>query len=204
MANLIDVDGANVNPGPFGAPLEFGEAYCELSATGWIHAVSWSPSGNTLAYASHSSTVYFATFVKQGEPIVRTVRLHGLPMTSLVFVTEGACIGGGHDYNPTIFLHNNGSWAVNGVLDDEKKSKAVNTSSSVSKARELFTNKTRNAQDSKADADTLKTTHERPLFNMEVAEKANNKVTKISSVAMDGELVVWDIPAEISIDSLSL
>lgn len=49
-----DVDGSNVNAGPFASttgPLPFGEAYCELSALGWIHAVAWSPSGNSLAYA---------------------------------------------------------------------------------------------------------------------------------------------------------
>ena len=32
-------------------PLEFGEAYCELSSLGWIHAVAWSPSGESLAFA---------------------------------------------------------------------------------------------------------------------------------------------------------
>jgi WD40 repeat protein len=39
------------NAGPFTNPLEFGEAYCELSAGGWVTAVAWSPSGNTLAFA---------------------------------------------------------------------------------------------------------------------------------------------------------
>ena len=49
-----DVDGVNVDPGPFAAftgPLEFGESYLELSALGWVHAVAWSPSGTSLAYA---------------------------------------------------------------------------------------------------------------------------------------------------------
>jgi actin related protein 2/3 complex subunit 1A/1B len=50
-----DVDGTYVNPGPFASthgPLEFGEAYIELSAAGWVHSVAWSPSGNTIAYCS--------------------------------------------------------------------------------------------------------------------------------------------------------
>ncbi len=53
-----DVDGNEVNPGPFanfGGPVEFGETYVELSAAGWVHAVAWSPSGNILAYASKSN-----------------------------------------------------------------------------------------------------------------------------------------------------
>lgn len=47
------VDGNNVNAGPFGKPLEFGEAYCEISAFGWINAVAWSPCGDVLAFAGH-------------------------------------------------------------------------------------------------------------------------------------------------------
>lgn len=46
-----DVDGNEVNAGPFGSPLEFGEAYTEISALGWINAVAWSPSGSVLAFA---------------------------------------------------------------------------------------------------------------------------------------------------------
>jgi actin related protein 2/3 complex subunit 1A/1B len=48
-----DVDGTNVDAGPFAAslgPQSFGEVYVELSALGWIHAVAWSPSGNIIAY----------------------------------------------------------------------------------------------------------------------------------------------------------
>jgi actin related protein 2/3 complex subunit 1A/1B len=48
-----DVDGTNVDAGPFAnsvGPQSFGEAYVELSALGWIHAVAWSPSGNIVAY----------------------------------------------------------------------------------------------------------------------------------------------------------
>lgn len=53
-----DVDGTDVssiNPGPFTGttgPMEFGEAYVELNALGWVHAVAWSPSGLMIAYAS--------------------------------------------------------------------------------------------------------------------------------------------------------
>jgi hypothetical protein len=45
------------NAGPFASPLEFGEAYCELTAGGWVTAVAWSPSGSTLAFAGLSPSV---------------------------------------------------------------------------------------------------------------------------------------------------
>lgn len=47
-----DVDDSIVNSGPFPQPLAFGEVYCELSATCWVDAVAWSPSGQSLAFAS--------------------------------------------------------------------------------------------------------------------------------------------------------
>ena len=53
-----DLDGNNVDPGPFGTPLEFGEAYVEISALGWINAVAWSPSGNVLAFAGTSCLLW--------------------------------------------------------------------------------------------------------------------------------------------------
>jgi actin related protein 2/3 complex, subunit 1A/1B len=102
---VSDVDGDNVNPGPFASitgPLEFGEAYAELSALGWIHAVAWSPSGNVLAYSGHDSAVYFATLGVAAEPPVQVVRLNDLPICTLLFLSEKAIVCGGHDFNPLI------------------------------------------------------------------------------------------------------
>ena len=46
----------------FGSPLEFGEAYSEMTSNGWPN-VAWTPSGNTLVYGGHDSSIHFATFV---------------------------------------------------------------------------------------------------------------------------------------------
>lgn len=107
-----DVDGNEVNPGPFanfGGPVEFGETYVELSAAGWVHAVAWSPSGNILAYASHDSTVHFATMGVAAEPPVQVVRLNDLPFTSLLFLNESALLGAGYDFNPTLITSSQGT-----------------------------------------------------------------------------------------------
>lgn len=56
-----DVDDSIVNSGPFPQPLAFGEVYCELAATCWVDAVAWSPSGQSLAFASKiDSIILFA------------------------------------------------------------------------------------------------------------------------------------------------
>lgn len=150
-----DVDGTAVNPGPFSAgvgPLEFGEAYTELSALGWVHAVAWSPSGDVLAYTGHDSSVHFAdltTIRADVEPVVRTVRLSQLPLCSLLFVAEYALVGAGHDFNPALLTcstngDQEGTWSFFGYIDKEeaKDASAAAATSGVSAARELFKNKT--------------------------------------------------------------
>ena len=47
-----DVDGAVVNSGPYRQPLEFGEVYSEFTASCWVDAVAWSPSGQSIAFSS--------------------------------------------------------------------------------------------------------------------------------------------------------
>lgn len=204
-----DVDGNNVDPGPFGTPLEFGEAYCELSSLGWIHAVAWSPSGNVLAYAGHDSVVHFATLSQApAEPVVRSVRLSGLPCCSLLFLSDSALVGAGHDFSPNVYVKNSssGEWSFYDTLDKNKNSDSSSASisgSTVSSARELFLNKTVRGQESK-DSNTLSTSHERAISGMRICS-SGAKVTSMSTSGLDGNLVVWNLPSlEISMVSLGL
>lgn len=210
-----DVDGNNVNAGPFAAstgPLEFGEVYAELGALGWIHAVAWSPSGNILAYTGHDSSVHFAdlTSAARGpggefEPAVRTVRLSQLPLCALLFLSEHALVGAGHDFNPAIFTAGAaGTWSFFCHVDN-KTSKAgapaAASTDSVSAARELFKRKTTHGQDLKDDSDTLKTRHERAITSLRDASPAGSSssstgsITTISTSSLDGKLILWDLPA---------
>jgi actin related protein 2/3 complex subunit 1A/1B len=97
-----EVDGTRVDAGPFGVPQEFGEPYVELSAMGWVNAVAWSPSGSTLAFAGQDCSIHFATF-QGGNPVVQTIRFKELPLYKLLFVSDYAIIGAGHDYQPTAY-----------------------------------------------------------------------------------------------------
>jgi hypothetical protein len=58
-----------------------------------------------LAYAGHDSTIHIATLTS-ATPVVRTVRLQALPMTSLLFISETALAAAGHDFTPQIFTAN--------------------------------------------------------------------------------------------------
>lgn len=190
-----DVDGNSVISAPFPSPFEFGEAYVELSALGWVHAVAWSPSGNVIAFASHDSSLQFARLGESAEPVVYTVRLNDLPLTSLLFISEIALVGAGHDMNPALFV-NKGSWAFKTYLDKDDAKSSSNSeesASAVSKARDLFKNKAARGQDTKADGDVLKTKHERAIFSIQNASPRAGTVTKFSTTSLDGKVVLWDM-----------
>ena len=199
-----DVDGTNVNCGPFANPETFGESYCELSALGWVHAVAWSPSGSVLAYAGHDSSLHFATF-GGAEPVVRTVRLNDLPLSCLLFLSETALVGGGHDFNPLIFTANkSGEWSFFTSVDKESsKTSAVAATSATAAARDMFNARTKLGQTSKQEGDTLRTRHERPITSMQYASAKG--FSSISTSGLDGKLIVWNLPQlEINMASLGL
>ena len=189
-----DVDGdaaSDVNAGPFGKPVEFGEVYTELSTTAWINAIAWSPSGNTLAYASHDSAIHFATFPAGSDPVVQTIRFGDMPLRSLIFVAEGAVVAGGHDFNPRLYAKEGSTWAFSKKLDEKKVEKSAATSA-ISAARALFQNKTSRGQEAKAETDSLWTKHENAITSLYSAcpSGGDGVLTKISSSSLDGRVVV--------------
>eukprot|EP01036_Dinobryon_divergens_P029473 gene29473-38577_t len=194
-----DVDGTVVNPGPFAVanggpgPLEFGEAYCELSSLG------------------HDSSLQLATFANGSEPVVRTVRLHGLPLRSLLFLSEVAIIGGGDDLIPAIYTrsYQSGEWALLTTLDKLSPSSSsspppppppvraasastIETGSTTVSARELFKNKTVRGQD--VITDTLKSSHERPIDCIKSFVPSPGPITRVSTSSLDGKLILWNLP----------
>lgn len=195
-----DVDGEgvdNVISTPFARPVEFGEVYCELHASSWVNAVAWAPSGKVLAYASHDSAIHFATFGGSGDPVVQTIKFGDLPLRSLIFVAEKAVVAGGYDYNPVMFSSVGGKWSFKSKLDEKKTAEAVK-STGVASARALFQNKTSRGQESSKSKDTLWTKHENALDCIMDASKGNSfgdPLTSISTSALDGRLVVWDLMA---------
>lgn len=212
-----DVDGTNVDPGPFAAstgPVEFGETYLELSALGWIHAVAWSPSGNALAYAGHDSSLHVADLTTlQGagsEPVVHSIRLEQLPLCSLLFLSEGAVVGAGHDFNPTLYTRSSaGDWKFFTNVDKATENAAAaspaagGSSGGVSAARELFKNKSVRGQEGKQASDIIKTKHERPITVMKDATTGGAPISAISTSSLDGRLIVWNLPS-LEIDMATL
>ena len=158
-----------------------------------------------LAYASHDSCIHFASF-ESGEPVVQTVRFSELPLMSLLFVAEKAVVGGGHDFNPTMYTHENGQWSFKKKLDSKSEVKAA-AASSVGAARALFQNKTSRGQEASKEGDTLWTKHENVITCIRDTSPAGNvgPLRKISTSALDGRIVFWDLATlDVQLNALHL
>ena len=161
----------------------------------------------------HDSSLQLATFSQGAEPIVRTVRLQGLPLRSLLFLSEMAIVGGGDDLIPAIYTRSSqtGEWALLTTLDKlsstttsssvpppppppvrAASTSTIETGSTTSSARELFKNKTVRGQD--IVTDTLKSSHERPIDCIKSFVSSPGPITRVSTSSLDGKLIIWTLP----------
>ena len=191
----VDTEGVSCSP-HFQSPKEFGEIYAEMSCMGWVNAVAWSPSGHTLCYAGHDSSIHFVQF-NDGSPVVQTIRFSSLPIQSLLYISERGVLGGGHDFNPLLFGYSddNNKWEYKRNLE-ARKAAAVTTAAtgSVAAARALFQNKSTRGQDSKNDDDKLWTKHENTITCMQQADTSpTDGMTHVSTTSLDGSLVIWEL-----------
>eukprot|EP00607_Mallomonas_marina_P006383 CAMPEP_0182426400 /NCGR_PEP_ID=MMETSP1167-20130531/12883_1 /TAXON_ID=2988 /ORGANISM="Mallomonas Sp, Strain CCMP3275" /LENGTH=367 /DNA_ID=CAMNT_0024607787 /DNA_START=105 /DNA_END=1208 /DNA_ORIENTATION=+ len=197
---------------PFLTALEFGEVYCELSCQCWVNALAWSPTGSSLCFSGQDSSIHFVHFSSSSStPVVQTLSLSTLPLTSLLYLSETSTVAGGHDCVPLLFGKTQGEWSlmtgVTGGLDEGvgrgKEEMDGSTSASVASARALFQNKSVRGQASSEDS--LNTQHEKPIIGLRAYSL---KPLRFSSTALDGRLVVWDIaqiqPAHMAMSALSI
>lgn len=119
-----EVDDADTGSGPFaGLTAEFGEILFRLKTNVWNNTIAWSPSGETLAFASHDCELHFAEFnpdlVAQAiasrgkaKPETKRVVYNGNPILNGTFINETTYVGCGYDNAPIVFKkQGDGSWA---------------------------------------------------------------------------------------------
>lgn len=167
----------------------FGQVMNEYQASGWVHSVAWSPSGSTLAFASHDSSV---SFVNVAGNQVQRVATGDLPYVSVAFLSDNSLVAAGHDYNPTVFC-NSGSWTYGGRIDvGEKKAAAA---VGVKGAFERFQTQDKQGQ-AKKDS-SINTKHQSLINTIQVTGVSGANVTSFSTSGLDGRVITWPV-ADIS------
>lgn len=172
--------------GPFDGKLEenpeFGDLICEFTSKGWIESVSWSESGNLLAFASHDATLTVVDF--SGEEVTQQViKLEKLPLRDIKFVGEKKIIAVGYDFVPYLFESDGDEFTLTGSID---KQKSKVDSGKKASAHSFWQNKTKLGKD-KAVA-KLKSKHDNTITCIQ--QKSKNVFT---TTGLDGRVFEWKI-----------
>ncbi|XP_018427354.1 PREDICTED: actin-related protein 2/3 complex subunit 1B [Nanorana parkeri] len=175
-------------PTPWGSKMPFGELMFESSSScGWVHSVSFSQSGDYMAWVSHDSTICIVDATKKMR--VATLTTDTLPLLCLTFITENSLVAAGHDCYPMLFTYDKdqGSLSFGGKLDIPKQSSQKGMT-----ARERFQN-----MDKKGGTDTnsgtLDTLHKNSISQISVLSGGKAKCSTFCTTGMDGGMGIWDI-----------
>lgn len=196
------IKGVDTKPPPsvWGERLPFGTVCGEFTtpASGWVHAVAFSPSGDALAFVGHDASL---TVVHPSAPecpphAIHTIRLPSLPYVTLLFLHETALVAAGNDCQPIVFEGNwQAGWKLARSLDTlgaaaskpkppPPPPKAAGLSSASSGGVGRLNNEAFNRFRA---ADSRGTTSPTPSSNSEITPSSLGAVAG-ASIADDGEL----------------
>jgi len=173
----------------------FGDLLLEFEAcNGWVEDVAWSPSGSTLAYIGHDSSVNFVSMAN-GSPQVQTLKSRDLPNSKVFFLSDNVVVAAGHSFNPEIYQNASGSWSFLGNLNQKGSGAggmAKKAVSNFSSARNLWSNKISRGQDTNNGSDDLWTLHHNAITDLKAFDQPQSRtISSFSTSGLDGRLVVW-------------
>jgi len=180
---------------PFGALL----ADFMSSGNGWVHDVSFSASGDKVAWVSHDSTISVVDASKDFAKY--SLKTDYLPLMSCSWINSNEIIAAGCDCSPIRFnLDDDGTIKSIGKLDEGKKASIATVS-----AMQLFRSMDKRGQNSADSGTLLDTVHQNTITQISIHSGDKDKAEKISTSGIDGRIVVWNYSAiESSMASLSL
>jgi actin related protein 2/3 complex subunit 1A/1B len=191
FCGAISEAGDEFDCGPFAEPSgdfdiahPFGELFATFPANGWVEGVQWSPSGNSLAFVSHDSSISVAAISKSGNTVT-SVKFNQLPFVCLDFLEENLIVAAGHDYNPAIFSGAGGKWSFAGYCDVKKKDAAgagAKDGAGFRGKMTMFESKVSKGTDA-AGADVFITKHQSLIMSIH-----NLGGRRFSTAALDGKV----------------
>lgn len=188
------VDKKGSGASSWGDDASFGELVTEIDTqSGWVHGVSFSPSGDQLALVTHNSAISFCAPKK--EPIV--IKMKELPLKVVAFLSENTVVAAGYDNEPFLFQKKGDAWSLVQKLDKKKDAAkpAAAGPSNTSAAFSKFQQATRVGTDAgakPAEGASPDTTHQNAISCLALIKK-DNKVNEFSTSGYDGRLVRWHV-----------
>uniref|UniRef100_A0A915AG72 Actin-related protein 2/3 complex subunit n=1 Tax=Parascaris univalens TaxID=6257 RepID=A0A915AG72_PARUN len=175
------------SPNPWGSKMPFGALMSEVTCSGWVHDVAFSPSGCRLAFVAHDSTVSLIDTNRSSQEAI-VLRTANLPFTSVHWVTENSLIAAGHDCSPMLFTYAGETLKLVTKLDVPSEQKSKNVKS----AMQMFRNIDRNAV-SEAISVQLKTLHQNAITQIVPHSGRSDNLQKFTTCGIDGLVALWDL-----------
>jgi actin related protein 2/3 complex subunit 1A/1B len=181
----------------FSAHNQFGECLWEFDqSSGWVESVAFSPSGDTLAWTSHDSSLFVSSFT--GSPNVVTINHPFLPFVDIAFLGNNTIVAAGYNNNAYIFANTGDSWTYVDKIDKEGGSgKPEEKKSGFNKNISKFQDATSKGIGigKEAASSQLKTLHQNAI--MQVTPFFKGAVsTEVVTTGIDGRLQVWDLSGD--------
>ncbi|KAF9327572.1 hypothetical protein BGZ91_001409 [Linnemannia elongata] len=173
-------------PSPWGEKLPFNTVCGEFSngAGGWIHGVAFSPSGESLAFTGHDSTI---TVVSPGTGDIQSIRAPYLPYLSVIWLNENQIVAAGHDCAPHLFELKGQQWAFSASLDAAVKKADVGFT-----ARDTFRRMDSRAQSATSTDTEVHTHHQNTINSIRPFSGTPGHVEQFSTSGIDGKLIIWN------------
>ncbi|ODH41283.1 hypothetical protein ACO22_01416 [Paracoccidioides brasiliensis] len=178
-------------PSAWGERLPFNTVCGEFlnDSAGWIHGCAFSPSGNSLAFTAHDSsiTVVYPSAPEQPPRAMLNISTRLLPFTSLIWNGDDEIIAAGHDCEAFRFRGSENGWQLVGSIDAKAQSGAgsAREESALNKFRQM------DIKGSTKNDTQLQTVHQNTISTLRVYEEDGGKVRKFSTSGVDGRVVVW-------------
>jgi len=189
-AQVKGIDKKPQGPTPFKLTSTFGECLAEFdSNSAWVHGVAFNPSGTSLAYVSHDSSV---TFVDTSSPDenrkIEIVKGNHLPFRSLLFIDDNKLVAAGYDCNPFVFANSGGKWSLTKRLDDANETSKSVDKSAAANARDKFKAADSRGTNDASEGTILSTKHQNCITSLYPFDKSS-----FTSTGVDGFLVTWKV-----------
>jgi actin related protein 2/3 complex subunit 1A/1B len=173
---------ARPEPGVWGERLPFNTVCGEYlnNSAGWVHAVSFSPSGDALAFAAHDSsiTVVYPNGADQPPRAVISVSTQVLPFMSLIWSSESEIIAAGYDCQAYRFRGSEAGWQIAGSLE-AKGRPGLGGGEREESALNMF--RQMDLKGKVKDDTQLKTVHQNTISTIRSYEQQGEAVKKFSS-----------------------
>lgn len=169
--------------------MTFGNLMAEFSngGGGWAHDVSFSASGNKLAWVGHDSSISVANAAHENQVV--TVKSEFRPFVACSWVTENSLVVAGHDCWPALYNH-----------DDQDKLTFINKLNVSSKkagggamsAMDKFRHMDKRATTTGVKTE-LESTHQNTITDISIHTGGKQNASKFTTSGVDGRLVNWTI-----------